>query len=61
VEVEAWVKAGVWVAVVGGAEVLAEIGMEDKKGGGIADPLITGGLMENTNERREVNENTHLW
>jgi hypothetical protein len=31
VEVEAWVKAGVWVMVAGGAEVLAEVGVEDKK------------------------------
>jgi len=58
VEVEAGVKAGVWVLVAGWAEVGV---VEDKKREGIADPLITGGLRKNTNERREVNEDIDLW
>jgi hypothetical protein len=33
VEVEAWVKAGAWVVVAEEAEVLVEVGMEDKKRG----------------------------
>jgi len=48
--------------VAGWAEVLAEVGVEDKKRGeGIADPLTAQVLRKNTNERRKLNENTSLW
>jgi hypothetical protein len=41
--------------VVGEAEVLVEVGMEDKKRGeGIADYLIAQVSRKNNNERREL-------
>ena len=47
--------------VVAGAEVLAGAGMEDEKGGRILDSLIAGVLRKNTDQGRELNENTDLW
>ena len=44
------------------AEVLVEVGMEDKKRGEIiANHLIAQVLRKNTNERRNRNEDLNLW
>jgi hypothetical protein len=32
-----------------------------KRGKGIVDHLIAGVLRKNTDQGREINENTHLW
>jgi len=47
--------------VVAGARVLAEVGIEDKKGERNGRFLNRRGLRKNSNQGRKLSENIDLW